>query len=65
MTITRWGGPPAPALFRAGNLFDDPDGDRHEDDDDRREGELPSALSPRVGFFRSHGSTSHIIIGLS
>lgn len=43
-------------LVDASKLFDHPDGEEHEDKDDRGEREPPVALAPRVGFFRSHAN---------
>ena len=36
------------------NQLEDPDRQRHQDDDDRRQGEAPSTLAPFEGFFRCH-----------
>jgi len=49
----------------AGELFDHPDGEQHEDEDDRGEREPPVALAPRVGFFRSHAEPLTPVIGRS
>jgi hypothetical protein len=55
MSPIGWKESSRPGLFDAGNLLDDPDGQRHEDDDDGGESEPPTPLAPLMGFFRSHG----------
>ena len=49
----------------AGELFDRPGGEQDEDEDDCGERESPSAMSQRVGFFRSHAKPSTRVIGCS
>jgi len=63
--VRRWQPPKTPpALVRLGDLLDHPDGERHQHNDDRGEGDSPVALPPCEGFFRGHDKTARYLYRL-